>query len=154
MIRINLLPFRAARKRENIKRQITVYALVVIFNLTVIGYYFLQLRGQVSDLQKERGDLKAELATFQKELKEIKEFHAKRLDELIELCCEAKNLYQLTCDYYRLHPECIDADSIDKLVDRNKAMAMEEILAHVEYLLEDNRIFKTAKVFKFPFRLA
>lgn len=77
-------------------------------------------------------------------IEEIKEFHAKRLDELIALCCEAKNLYQLTYDYYRLHPEYIDADSIDKLNDTNKAMAMEEILAHVEYLLEDNRIFKTA----------
>ena len=27
MIRINLLPFRAARKKENIRRQLTIFAL-------------------------------------------------------------------------------------------------------------------------------
>jgi type IV pilus assembly protein PilN len=36
MIRINLLPFRAARKRENIRRQISVYIGIVILTLAVI----------------------------------------------------------------------------------------------------------------------
>ena len=77
MIRINLLPFRAARKRENIKRQITIYALVVIFTLCVTGYYFLQLSSKLSGLKEEEKKAKAELATFKKELDEIKRLEKK-----------------------------------------------------------------------------
>ena len=38
MIRINLLPFRAARRKENIRRQVSVFLLMIIFALTV---YFI-----------------------------------------------------------------------------------------------------------------
>ena len=58
MIRINLLPFRAARKKENIKRQITVYGLVIVLLITVMAYYFLQLNSTLTNLKdKEREDL-------------------------------------------------------------------------------------------------
>ena len=72
MIRINLLPFRAARKRENIRRQISIYALVVVLTLTIIGYEFWTVTGQLSTLQKERDAANAELATYKKTLDEIK----------------------------------------------------------------------------------
>ncbi|MFC1532360.1 PilN domain-containing protein [Thermodesulfobacteriota bacterium] len=72
MIKINLLPFRAARKRENIRRQITIYALVVVLSVSVIGYYFIMLTSKVSDLKEEEKKVTAELATFKKELDEIK----------------------------------------------------------------------------------
>ena len=72
MIKINLLPFRAARKRENIKRQISIYTLIVILTLLLIGYKFIQLNGEISKLETEEERTKAELATYKKELDEIK----------------------------------------------------------------------------------
>jgi len=67
---------------------------------------------------------------------EIETFHHQRLEELIELCADEKSLYQLTKEYYLLHPEFIHAHSIDDLVDEEKVTALQEIKAHVEYLIE------------------
>ena len=77
MIRINLLPFRAARKRENIKRQITIYALVVVLVIVAIGWLSINLFKQVSDLKDEETRLNAELATFKKELDELRSLDQK-----------------------------------------------------------------------------
>jgi len=81
MIRINLLPFRAARKIENIRRQITIYVLVVVFTLSVIGYQFIQVTSTLSDKKDEEKKIKAELATYQNTLKKIKELE-KQIKEI------------------------------------------------------------------------
>jgi len=77
MIRINLLPFRAARKKENIKRQITVYGLVIVLLITVMAYYFLQLNSTLSNLKDKENDIRAELKTYQATVKKINELEKK-----------------------------------------------------------------------------
>lgn len=77
MIRINLLPFRAARKKENVKRQITFFVLVVFLLLAGMAYYFFQLNSQLATLKEEEGRLRAELATFQETIKRINELEKK-----------------------------------------------------------------------------
>ncbi len=77
MIRINLLPFRAAKKRENIKRQISVFALVVILVLAGIAYVFLQLNGELNDLKDQNEQLKQEKVKYDKDLKRIAELERK-----------------------------------------------------------------------------
>jgi len=64
MIRINLFPFRAARIKENIRRQVTVYLLSVIFLIAVMSYYFLDLNGKVKSLQGDQNAKEKELASF------------------------------------------------------------------------------------------
>jgi type IV pilus assembly protein PilN len=54
MIRINLLPFRAARKKENIRRQISIYVLSVAFLFIVMIYFFLQLNSTLNGLKDRR----------------------------------------------------------------------------------------------------
>ena len=77
MIRINLLPFRAARKKENIKRQITVYGLVIVLLFTVMAYYFLQLNSTLSDLKDKEKAVRAELKTYQKTVRKINQLEKK-----------------------------------------------------------------------------
>ena len=77
MIRINLLPFRAARKKENIKRQITTYALTVAFLLTIMSYYFLKLNSELSNLKEEENRVRAELKTYEKTIKRITQLEKK-----------------------------------------------------------------------------
>jgi type IV pilus assembly protein PilN len=73
MIKINLLPFRAARKRENIKRQMSIYALSVILTLLILGYLSIQKISEASNLKDEENRIGTELASYQKELDEIAE---------------------------------------------------------------------------------
>jgi type IV pilus assembly protein PilN len=71
MIRINLLPFRAARKRENIKRQLTFFGLSLLLTFVVIAYLFLQVGSTLGGLKKDKKTVEAELATYEKTIKEI-----------------------------------------------------------------------------------
>ena len=64
MIRINLFPFRAARIKENIRRQVTVYLLCVIFLIAALSYYFLDLNGKVKSLRRDQDAKEKELASF------------------------------------------------------------------------------------------
>ena len=77
MIRINLLPFRAARKKENIRRQLTVFGLTLVFLILVMAYFFISLTSQISDVKAEEQRLQAELAGYEKTLKRINELEKK-----------------------------------------------------------------------------
>lgn len=77
MIRINLLPFRAARKKENIRRQLTIFALTVVFALVVMAYYFMKLSSTLSDREKEEQQIKVELAGYKKTIERINNLEKK-----------------------------------------------------------------------------
>jgi len=77
MIRINLLPFRAARKKENIRRQLTFFVLSVVFASVVMGWYFMKLSSTLKDLKKEEQEIKKELAGYQKTIERINSLEQK-----------------------------------------------------------------------------
>jgi len=77
MIKINLLPFRAARRKENIRRQITIYVLSVALVLLVAGYFFLSLTSTLSALADEKAAQKKELAKYADTIKKIKAIEKK-----------------------------------------------------------------------------
>jgi type IV pilus assembly protein PilN len=91
MIRINLLPFRAARKKENIRGQIRIYVLSVAFLLIVLTYAFLQLNSTLSGLKAQEQNLQAEVKTYEVTIKKIAQLEKKikeiraKLDVIKEL---------------------------------------------------------------------
>jgi type IV pilus assembly protein PilN len=64
MIKVNLFPFRAARIKENIRRQVTIYLLSVIFLLLVSSYFYLDLNNKVNTLREDRDVKQKELDSF------------------------------------------------------------------------------------------
>jgi type IV pilus assembly protein PilN len=81
MIRINLLPFRSTRKKENIRRQLSVFLLSLI--MTVIGLFGVNLflDNRVDELKQRITSTKVELDKYDKINKEIAEIK-KKLDNL------------------------------------------------------------------------
>lgn len=71
MIRINLLPFRAARKKENVRRQISIFLLSFVFLLVVVIYYSVNLNQQINRLKVENEETTTQLAKYNKINKEI-----------------------------------------------------------------------------------
>lgn len=71
---------------------------------------------------------------------EIEAFHYRRLLDVLEVCCEEKNLFRITDEYYQLRPETINGRTLADLPRDEQILALEEIKAHVEYLIEDARI--------------
>jgi type IV pilus assembly protein PilN len=66
MIRINLLPFRAARKKENIRRQVSIFLLSLAFMLIILFYYSWSLGSKIDNLGAQIKQKKSELAKYDK----------------------------------------------------------------------------------------
>ena len=64
MIKVNLFPFRAARIKENIRRQVTIYLLSMIFLILASSYFYLDLYNKVNTLREERDVKQKELDSF------------------------------------------------------------------------------------------
>jgi len=77
MIRINLLPFRAARKKENIRRQISVFLLCFAFILIAAIYYNFYLGGKIDGLKESVAATKKELGEYTKINKQISQIKKK-----------------------------------------------------------------------------
>ncbi len=71
MIHINLLPFRAARKKENIRRQISIFLLTFLFTAVVMFYYNGILSSKIVSLNTEIKATEIELARYRKTIQEI-----------------------------------------------------------------------------------
>lgn len=72
MIRINLLPFRAARKKENVRRQVSVFLLSIMLVLIVLGWVHFYLQSKQQKMTTNVADVQEELALYKKKDKEIK----------------------------------------------------------------------------------
>src|SRR3954468_19788805 len=72
MIRINLLPVRAAKKREFGRQQIVLFVLLLL--LAAFGNYFWygRVSNQLSSLDKQIASSRAEIAQLEKTIGEVK----------------------------------------------------------------------------------
>jgi type IV pilus assembly protein PilN len=93
MIRINLLPFRAARKKENIRRQVSVFLLSIVFSSLALYNYHSLLNEQIETLSSQAKTVKANLQTKQKAAKEVDSIK-KELD-LLKIKMEGIKLIKL-----------------------------------------------------------
>jgi type IV pilus assembly protein PilN len=71
MIRINLLPFRAARRKENVRRQVSIFCLFFIFISIGLFYYHLTLGAKIGDLKSRVDTVRQQLKTKRKAAQEV-----------------------------------------------------------------------------------
>jgi type IV pilus assembly protein PilN len=66
MIRINLLPFRLARKKENIRRQVSIFFLSLVFIFLALGWGTFLLNNEIDRTKNEAAQVKAESLKYKK----------------------------------------------------------------------------------------
>ena len=66
MIRINLLPFRAKRTKENIRRQVSFFLLLLGLVAAVLLLLHLNMGRQISALQADTRQIKAKIKKYEK----------------------------------------------------------------------------------------
>lgn len=71
MIRINLLPFRLARKKENIRRQVSVFFLSLICIILALGWVLFALDSKLSRTQNEVTQVRAESLKYKKKADKV-----------------------------------------------------------------------------------
>ncbi|UCD86843.1 MAG: PilN domain-containing protein [Desulfobacterales bacterium] len=77
MIRVNLLPVRAARKKENIRRQVSIFFLSAVMGLAFMGYLAYNLSGKINNMEEDIEDTQNELAELEAINKQVKEIQDK-----------------------------------------------------------------------------
>ncbi|QXE91485.1 PilN domain-containing protein [Geomonas subterranea] len=91
MIKINLLPIRASRKKETMRQQVTILVVALVLVLAVGAGAWGYLRSQISTLKGEISASEAELATLKTKigaidnLKKLQADVKKKLDVLNRL---------------------------------------------------------------------
>lgn len=71
MIRINLLPFRAARTKENVRRQISVFILLVVLMLVAMAAFTTRLTVEKNKIKEKVAAVTKELTGYTKRAKEV-----------------------------------------------------------------------------------
>ena len=71
MIRINLLPFRAARTKENVRRQISIFILIIVLMFLVMFTMTLKLNSEKKKHAAMVEGVKTELAKYTKQAREV-----------------------------------------------------------------------------------
>jgi type IV pilus assembly protein PilN len=77
MIRVNLLPFRAARKKDNVRRQASIYFFALIVCVSALVFVNMKLGNKTDQLKNRISDTERELKTYQAINKEIDEIKRK-----------------------------------------------------------------------------
>jgi type IV pilus assembly protein PilN len=114
MIKINLLPFRAAIKQENIRRQVSVYFLSVVFLLTLTIYLSLSLSSELTKLKGEEKQLSSEMASYADVTREMTQIR-KKTKEMQDKFVVIKNLENQRSGPVRLLEEIATSVPIDRL---------------------------------------
>lgn len=81
MIKINLLPYRAARKKENIRKQVSIYFLSIILLILILFVIDFNAKREISELNAKVTASQTELKGLRKKAKEVDKIK-KELDSL------------------------------------------------------------------------
>ncbi len=71
MIRINLLPVRAAKKKESLRFQLTVAGLITFFVVALVGIAYMSADSEVKALKSELDRNEAELRALKAKIGEL-----------------------------------------------------------------------------------
>jgi type IV pilus assembly protein PilN len=78
MIRINLLPVRRRRVEESIRKEVSIFFLLLGLSLAVMGYLHVAQTGEIEQMSQEKKRLSEEITRHQARQKELKDLEAKK----------------------------------------------------------------------------
>lgn len=147
MIRINLLPVRAAQKKERLRSQLTILALTVFGAFAVCVLVWMSLSGKVNDVQAEIAAKNAEIARLKKTIGEVDQFKKLqkdlrgKLDILATLKSNRSGPVRLLDELSKLIPEKVWVSSFSEsagAISISGAGLTEESVANFMRKLEES----------------
>ena len=94
MIRVNLLPFRAARAKENVRKQISIFFLLILFILVALWYSILLLNNKLYALESDISRVKQEITLYKSKASRVTEIQKilKNLEHKLNVISGFKSL--------------------------------------------------------------
>lgn len=93
MIRINLLPVRAAKKKESLRFQLTIAGLCVVFVIAVSVLVYISAASEASQLTTDITNAENELRTLKAKIGELAKLkdHKKMLENKLKIVTELES---------------------------------------------------------------
>ena len=120
MIRINLLPFRLARKRENIRQQVSIFFLSILLLVVGLTWYTLGIKNAIEEKRLETERVNAQIAIYKERADRVTEIQKrlKILEDKLQIVASLKQkrdeqLVLLEDLQARLVPEQMWIETID-----------------------------------------
>jgi type IV pilus assembly protein PilN len=87
MIKINLFPVRAARKKENIRRQVSIFFLCIVLSVCLMAYTTISMSRTISNLNRDIASTQADLEKYEAIAKQVNKMKQdlKRLEEKMDI---------------------------------------------------------------------
>lgn len=80
MIRINLLPVRAAQKKEKIRSQLSILFLCLVLVFLGCGALYAQKMGEINDSKDEIASINSKNNALKKKIGEVRNFEVKKAE--------------------------------------------------------------------------
>ena len=92
MIRINLLPFRVARKKENIRRQISIFFLLIILTIVALFWYTSVMNKQLLIITEKTKQVNFQISKYKEKADRVARIKKdlKVLEEKLEIVSSLK----------------------------------------------------------------
>jgi type IV pilus assembly protein PilN len=129
MIRINLLPYREVREKENIRKQISIFFLSFLFVVVILIGFNISLQKRIDGLNTKIANNKKLLTKFEKQAKEVdrikKEFNnlEKKTKVIKNLEKKRKDAFCLLDNMTKIVPENTSSSGSDPLSDKDNKSA-------------------------------
>ncbi len=111
MIQINLLPVRAERRKEFIRKQLMIAGLTLLVTIIVMGLFYHNLQNRLATTKKELQLTNREIKKLQPVIKKIEEYKkqkaeiSKKIAIIIDLDRRRPAPVIIFSDLNRLHPD-------------------------------------------------
>jgi type IV pilus assembly protein PilN len=125
MIQINLLPYRAARKKENIRKQISIFFFSFLLIVVILLFYNMSLQKRIDVLNTKITNNKTMLAKFEKQAKEVDRIKnafnnlEKKTKVIKNLETKRKDAVCLLDNMTKVVAECTSISGSDSLSDKD-----------------------------------
>ena len=155
MIKINLLPVRAIRKKESIRQQISIGILSLVLAFIIIGYFHISVVREISFTQDKITETDNEIKTYEKVLKEIKIFKEKKkilikkIAIIEQLEQNKKGPYNLFAELSKTIPERAWLESLSEKnshIEINGIASDNKTIAYFMTSIEDSPAFKKVEL--------
>ena len=92
MIKINLLPFRIARKKENIRKQISIFLLFVLLTVVALFWYTQSINKKIISIKEKTIQINHQIAKYKEKADRVAQIKRdlKILDEKLEIVSSLK----------------------------------------------------------------
>jgi type IV pilus assembly protein PilN len=92
MIKINLLPFRMARKKENIRRQISIFLLMILLSAVALVWYTSLMNKQIIAVKQKTEQVKHQILKYKEKADRVEKIKKdlKNLEDKLEVVSSLK----------------------------------------------------------------